>query len=59
MTTSTGIPKQVEEVLATRIDRLEVADRTLLQAAATIGDEIPVAILSAVVDLPSDALHGV
>ena len=42
------VPATVEDVLASRFDRLAAADRTVLQAAATIGRNVPVALLAAV-----------
>lgn len=52
------VPATIEDVLATRIERLGLEDKTLIQSAAAIGAEVPVAVLSAVVDLSYDALRS-
>jgi class 3 adenylate cyclase/tetratricopeptide (TPR) repeat protein len=50
------IPDSVQSVLASRIDRLAVAERTLLQIASVIGMQVPVALLRAVAAVPADQL---
>jgi class 3 adenylate cyclase/tetratricopeptide (TPR) repeat protein len=50
------VPPTVQAILAARIDRLSREDKTLLQVAAVIGHDIPVALLEAVADLAGDAL---
>jgi class 3 adenylate cyclase/tetratricopeptide (TPR) repeat protein len=52
------IPPNVEGVLATRIDRLSVDDKDVLQTASVIGLEVPFTILAAVVDKEPDAVRG-
>lgn len=50
------LPMTIEAVLAARIDRLDEITRRLLQCAAVIGREVPLAILEAVSGLPAAAL---
>ena len=45
------IPETVQTVLAARIDQLASADKRLLQIAAVIGTEVPIAVLRAIDDL--------
>jgi transcriptional regulator with AAA-type ATPase domain/tetratricopeptide (TPR) repeat protein len=52
------IPATVQAILASRIDRLEEADRQLLQAAAVIGPEVPYAILEAIAKKSDDELSA-
>ncbi|HUN47086.1 MAG TPA: adenylate/guanylate cyclase domain-containing protein [Stellaceae bacterium] len=52
------IPGTVKALLADRIDRLKPEEKRILQAAAVIGEDVPLALLSAVVDLPRDKLSG-
>ncbi len=52
------IPASVAAIIAARIDRLGAAEKKALQLAAVIGDDVPLALLEAVSDLPADALHG-
>ena len=51
----TGVPATVQAILAARIDRLEAA-KTLLQAAAVIGKEVPEPALRIVSGLDDEAL---
>ncbi|HXX11002.1 MAG TPA: adenylate/guanylate cyclase domain-containing protein [Burkholderiales bacterium] len=51
------VPSTVQAVLAARIDRLGVDDKRLLQTAAVIGKDVPLAILQAVSDLPERVLR--
>jgi tetratricopeptide (TPR) repeat protein len=53
---SVQIPPTVEGVLAARIDRLPPDSKRLLQTAAVVGREVPLAVLEAVSELPADAL---
>ena len=50
------VPATVQAILAARIDRLAPEDKRLLQVAAVIGKDVPVALLEAVADLPEEAL---
>jgi len=51
------VPATVQAVLAARIDRLAVEAKRLLQAAAVIGTDVPLALLNAVTDMPDDVLR--
>jgi tetratricopeptide (TPR) repeat protein len=51
------IPGSVQGVLASRIDRLPVEVRTLLQIASVIGQDVPTDLLRAVADVPERQLH--
>src|SRR5256712_2484602 len=52
-----SVPATVLAVLAARIDRLAPEDKRLLQIAAVIGTDLPLALLRALADLPEAALH--
>jgi class 3 adenylate cyclase/tetratricopeptide (TPR) repeat protein len=52
------IPATVQAVLAARIDRLAAEDKYLLQVAAVIGREAPLALLRAVAGRSDDELRG-
>jgi class 3 adenylate cyclase/pimeloyl-ACP methyl ester carboxylesterase len=52
------IPASVAAIIAARIDRLSAAERAVLQLAAVIGEEVPLALLEAVTELPVEELHG-
>jgi predicted ATPase len=51
------VPATVQVTLASRIDRLSLEDKHLLQIAAVIGRQVPFSLLRAVADLPQDALR--
>jgi class 3 adenylate cyclase/tetratricopeptide (TPR) repeat protein len=51
------VPSTVQAVLAARVDRLPAEDKHLLQTAAVIGKQIPLALLQAVADQPEDELR--
>src|SRR5262249_7879612 len=51
------MPATVQAVLAARIDRLPSEEKRLLQTAAVIGTEVPLALLQAVVELPEEDLR--
>ena len=51
------IPSTVHAVLAARIDRLAPPQKSLLQTAAVIGQDVPVDLLQAVAGLDRDELH--
>jgi class 3 adenylate cyclase/tetratricopeptide (TPR) repeat protein len=51
-----ALPETVQAVLASRIDRLADRDKEVLQAAAVVGRDVPIAWLRAVVDLPAPEL---
>ena len=52
------IPASVAAIIAARIDRLGAAEKSVLQLAAVIGEDVPLALLEAVSELPLDELHG-
>jgi class 3 adenylate cyclase/tetratricopeptide (TPR) repeat protein len=51
------VPATVQAVLAARIDRLPPEEKRLLQTAAVLGMEVPLALLQAIAELPEEALH--
>jgi tetratricopeptide (TPR) repeat protein len=51
------VPATVQAVLAARIDRLPPEEKALLQTAAVIGHEVPLALLQAAVELPETQLR--
>jgi pimeloyl-ACP methyl ester carboxylesterase len=53
-----AIPASIAAIIAARIDRLGVAEKTVLQLAAVIGEDVPLALLEAVTELGAEALHG-
>ena len=50
------VPPAVEALLAARIDRLSPDDRHVLQSAAAIGTDVPLALLAAMQDSTEDVL---
>jgi class 3 adenylate cyclase/tetratricopeptide (TPR) repeat protein len=54
---SIQVPATVQAVLAARIDRLPPEEKRLLQTAAVIGMEVPLALLPAIAEFPEEALH--
>jgi len=55
--TDIQVPATVQVVLAARIDRLPAEDKRLLQTAAVIGTEVPLALLQAMAELSEADLH--
>jgi class 3 adenylate cyclase/tetratricopeptide (TPR) repeat protein len=51
------IPSTIEALLTSRIDRLSLADKRLLQAAAVVGNEVPRGVLQAVGNLSAEQLR--
>ncbi len=51
------IPGSVQDVLASRIDRLEPALKRLLQTASVIGRRVPVVLIAAIADAPGAAVE--
>ena len=51
------VPATVQAVLAARIDRLPPEEKRLLQTAAVIGTEVPLALLQAIAEQPEDVLY--
>jgi class 3 adenylate cyclase/tetratricopeptide (TPR) repeat protein len=54
---SLQVPATVQAILAARIDRLPPEEKRLLQTAAVIGMEVPLALLQAIAELPEEELH--
>jgi DNA-binding NtrC family response regulator/tetratricopeptide (TPR) repeat protein len=52
------IPPTVQAVLAERIERLAPEDKGLLQTAAVIGKDVPLALLARVADTPAETLQA-
>ncbi|HXH84820.1 MAG TPA: adenylate/guanylate cyclase domain-containing protein [Candidatus Tectomicrobia bacterium] len=55
--TTLQVPATVHGVLAARIDRMPPEDKALLETAAVIGKDVPLALLAAVAELPDEVLH--
>jgi tetratricopeptide (TPR) repeat protein len=51
------MPATVQAVLAARIDRLPPEDKRLLQTAAVIGTDVPLALLRAIAEVPEEVFH--
>jgi predicted ATPase len=51
------VPATVQAVLAARIDRLPPEEKRLLQTAAVIGTEVPLALLQAIAEEGEEVLH--
>jgi len=54
---SIQVPATVQAVLAARIDRLPPEEKQLLQTAAVIGTEVPLALLEAMAEVPDEPLR--
>jgi class 3 adenylate cyclase/tetratricopeptide (TPR) repeat protein len=53
------VPATVQAILAARIDRLSPEDKSLLQSASVIGQDVPLALFQAIADLPeADLARG-
>jgi transcriptional regulator with AAA-type ATPase domain/tetratricopeptide (TPR) repeat protein len=55
-TADTQVPATVQAVLAARVERLPPEDRKLLQTAAVLGKDVPLALLRLVADLSEEVL---
>jgi predicted ATPase len=51
------VPPTVQAILAARIDRLPPEQKRLLQTAAVVGKDVPLALLAAVAELADDELQ--
>ncbi len=51
------VPASVAAIIAARIDRLSAAEKTVLQLAAVIGEDVPLTLLEAVSELPDEELQ--
>src|SRR5262249_18166040 len=54
---SLQIPPTAQAILAARIDRLLPEDKRLLQAAAVVGKDVPLAVLQAIAEDSAGSLH--
>ena len=54
---SIQVPATVQAVLAARIDRMPPEEKQLLQTAAVIGTEVPLALLQAMAEVPEESLR--
>ena len=54
---SIQVPATVQAVLAARIDRLPPEEKALLQTAAVIGPEVPLALIEAIAEVPEGSLR--
>jgi pimeloyl-ACP methyl ester carboxylesterase len=52
------VPASVAAIIAARIDRLSTAEKTVLQLAAVVGEDVPLALLEAVSEMTPEELHG-
>jgi class 3 adenylate cyclase/tetratricopeptide (TPR) repeat protein len=50
------VPATVQAILAARIDRLSPEDKSLLQSAAVVGEDVPLSILRGIAGLPEEEL---
>jgi class 3 adenylate cyclase/tetratricopeptide (TPR) repeat protein len=55
---SIQVPPTVQAILAARIDRLPPEDKSLLETAAVLGKDVPLALLQAIAGLPLDVLQA-
>jgi tetratricopeptide (TPR) repeat protein len=51
------VPATVQAVLAARIDRLPLEEKRLLQSASVVGENVPLTLLQAVVEMPEGELR--
>ncbi len=51
------VPATVQSILASRIDRLPLEEKRLLQSAAVIGKDVPFGLLEGIADLPEEDLR--
>jgi tetratricopeptide (TPR) repeat protein len=54
---SIQVPATVQAVLAARIDRLPAEEKQVLQTAAVIGPEVPLALIEAIAEVPEGSLR--
>jgi class 3 adenylate cyclase/tetratricopeptide (TPR) repeat protein len=52
------VPATVQAVIAARIDRLDAADKMLLQIASVVGKDLPLGLLQAVAEMADDELNA-
>jgi tetratricopeptide (TPR) repeat protein len=51
------VPATVQAVLAARIDRLSPEEKRLLQSASVVGENVPLMLLQAIVEMPEEELR--
>jgi class 3 adenylate cyclase/tetratricopeptide (TPR) repeat protein len=51
------VPATVQSILASRIDRLPLDEKRLLQSAAVIGKDVPLGLLHGIAELPDEELR--
>src|SRR5205085_9158377 len=56
--TAIHLPPTVQGVLAARMDRLPIEEKTLLQTLAVVGREFSASLAREVVDIDEDSLQG-
>ena len=54
---SIQVPATIQAMLAARIDRLPQEEKSLLQTASVIGNEVPFTLLQAIAEMPDEALY--
>jgi pimeloyl-ACP methyl ester carboxylesterase len=52
------VPASVAAIIAARVDRLSPAEKSVLQLASVIGEDVPLALIEALTELPADKFHG-
>jgi class 3 adenylate cyclase/tetratricopeptide (TPR) repeat protein len=52
------VPATVQAILAARIDRLHPDDKWIVQAAAVVGEEVPVALIAAALDVRDEEIRA-
>jgi class 3 adenylate cyclase/tetratricopeptide (TPR) repeat protein len=52
------VPPMVQDVIASRIDRLPPQEKRLIREASVIGKDVPFKLLRMIADLPEDDLRG-
>ncbi len=52
------VPASVAAIIAARIDRLSPAEKSVLQLASVIGEDVPLTLIEALAERPPDELHG-
>ena len=55
---SVRVPPVVQDVIASRIDRLPQAEKRLIHEASVIGKDVPFTLLHMIADMSEDALRG-
>jgi transcriptional regulator with AAA-type ATPase domain/tetratricopeptide (TPR) repeat protein len=53
-----ALPDTIQDVIQTRMDRLEEPARQVLQIASALGKDVPFVLLNAIADMPEENLQG-